>query len=106
MIKDGKFLEMWQWRSGESPRSGTVSAARMLKANKDLAEGKLENGVYTVVFKRPLAGGPGVHELSPGKTYNIGFAIHDDYSNWRYHNVSLGYTLGIGAKADITAVKD
>lgn len=106
MIKEGKFLEMWQWRSGEPPRAGTVTDARRLKASKDLAEGKLENGVYTVVFKRPLAGGPGVHELAQGKTYNIGFAIHDDFANWRYHQVSLGYTLGIGTKADITATKD
>lgn len=108
MIKDGKFLEMWQWRSGESARSGTVAEARMLKGAKDkeFAEGKLKDGVWTVVFKRPLAGGPGMHELVPGKTYNIGFAIHDDYSNWRYHQVSLGYTLGIGTKADITAAKN
>ena len=106
MIKDGKFLEMWQWRSGESPRAGTVAAARMLKSSKDMAEGKLDNGVWTVVFRRPLAGNVGMHELVPGKIYNIGFAVHDDYSNWRYHNVSLGYTLGIGVKADITAAKD
>ncbi len=105
MLKNGTFMEMWQWRSGEPPRAGTVSSARMLVASKELAEGKLDNGMYTVVFKRPLAGGPGVHELVPGKTYNIGFAIHDDYSNWRYHQVSLGYTLGIATKADITAVK-
>jgi Ethylbenzene dehydrogenase len=105
MMKDGKFMEMWQWRSGDSVRAGTVSDARRLKATKDLAEGKLENGIYTVVFTRKLAGGPGMHELSPGKTYNIGFAIHDDYADFRFHQVSLGYTLGIDAKADISAAK-
>lgn len=106
MKKDGTFLEMWQWRSTESTRAGTVAEARLIKATKDLAEGKLENGMWTVVFKRPLAGGPGMHELVPGKTYNIGFAVHDDHADWRFHQVSLGYTLGIGAKADITAVKN
>ena len=70
-----------------------------------MAEGKLENGVYTVVFSRKLEGGPGMHTLSPGKTYNFGFAIHDDHANWRFHHVSLGYTLGIDAKADVTAAK-
>jgi hypothetical protein len=106
LLKDGKFLEMWQWRSGEPPRGGTVATARLLKADKDLADGKLDNGVYTVVFKRKLGGGAGKIDLQPGKTYNIGFAIHDDHSNWRYHQVSLGYTLGIQTKADISAMKD
>lgn len=105
MVKDGKFLEMWQWRSGDTTRAGTVADARRLKATKELAEGKLENGTYTVVFSRKLVGGPGMHELAPGKTYNIGFAIHDDYADFRYHQVSLGYTLGIDAKADISAVR-
>ena len=105
MIKDGTFLEMWQWRSGDTTRSGTVADARRMKAAKDLAEGRLEDGTYTVVFRRKLAGGPGVHELVPGRTYNIGFAIHDDHADLRYHQVSLGYTLGIGTKADITAAK-
>ena len=40
-----------------------------------------------------------------GKTYNFGFAIHDDYTHGRFHQVSLGYTLGIDAKADINASK-
>lgn len=106
MMKDGVFLELWQWRSGDSTRLGSVADARRLKASKDLAEGKLEDGVYTVVFRRKLAGGPGMHELVQGKTYNIGFAIHDDHADLRYHQVSLGYTLGIGAKADITAAKN
>jgi Ethylbenzene dehydrogenase len=106
MVKDGKFLEMWQWRSGDSTRAGTVADARRLKATKDLAEGKLENGVYTVVFARKLEGGPGMHALLPGKTYNIGFAIHDDHADLRFHQVSLGYTLGIATKADITAAKE
>jgi cytochrome c-type protein NapC len=105
MVKDGRFMEMWQWRSSDSTRAGTVADARRIKATKDLAEGKLDNGTYTVVFTRKLAGGPGMHELTPGKTYTIGFAIHDDHADLRYHQVSLGYTLGIGTKADISAVK-
>ena len=36
----------------------------------------------------------------------IGFAVHDDHSNWRYHQVSLGYTLGVGTKGDLSAMKD
>ena len=105
MNKEGKFLELWQWRSGDSTRVGTVSDARRLRATNELAEGKLENGIYSVVFSRKLSGGPGMHELVPGKTYNIGVAIHDDHADLRYHQVSLGYTLGIETKADISAAK-
>jgi hypothetical protein len=106
MLKDGKFLEMWQWRSSESPRAGYVLEARRLKAAPGLAEGKNEGGTWTVTFTRPLAGGSGVHAIAPGKKYNFGFAIHDDHADWRYHHVSFGYSLGLdNPKADLNAVK-
>jgi hypothetical protein len=106
MLKAGKFLEMWQWRSAESPRAGHVLEARRLKAAPGLAEGKNEGGTWTVTFVRPLAGGSGVHAIAPGKTYNFGFAIHDDHADWRYHYVSVGYTFGLdNAKATVNAVK-
>jgi len=40
-----------------------------------------------------------------GNVYNVGFAIHDDNITTRGHQVSFVKTLGIGAKADIEAVK-
>jgi hypothetical protein len=43
--------------------------------------------------------------LASGKVVNFGFAIHDDHAIGRYHHVSLGYTLGLDAKADISAAK-
>jgi hypothetical protein len=51
-------------------------------------------------------GGKGDHAISAGKLYNIGFAIHDDSADGRFHHVSLGYTLGLDSdKADFNAVK-
>lgn len=106
LLAEGRFLEMWQWRSAEPPRAGYVLEARRLKEAKGLAEGRNEGGTWTVIFSRPLAGGQGSHALAPGKTYNLGFAIHDDHTDWRYHHVSLGYRLGLDdPKADINAVK-
>jgi hypothetical protein len=106
MLGEGKFLEMWQWRSAEPPRAGHVLEARRLKAAPGLAEGKNEGGTWTVTFTRKLAGGPGSHAIAPGKIYNFGFAIHDDHVDYRYHHVSFGYTFGLGnAKADVNAVK-
>lgn len=104
-LKEGDFLELWQYRSGEPPRAGYVLEARRLKAAPGLAEGKNEGGAWSVTFTRKLSGGEGSHTFEPGKKYNFGFAIHDDHANWRFHHVSLGYTLGIDAKADVTAAK-
>jgi hypothetical protein len=35
----------------------------------------------------------------------VGFAVHDDNITTRGHHVSFVKTLGLGAKADIVAVK-
>jgi hypothetical protein len=106
LLKEGKFLDMWQFRSAEVPREGYVLDARRLRAAPGLAEGRNEGGVWTVTFKRKLAGGAGSHAIAPGRTYNIGFAIHNDHAAWRYHHVSYGYALGLdNPKADINAVK-
>jgi len=106
LLKDGKFLELWQWRSAEPPRAGYVLEARRLKEAKGLAEGKNEGGTWTVTFTRKLAGGVGSHAIAPGKKYNFGFAIHDDHADWRYHHVSFGYSFGLdNPKADVNAVK-
>jgi len=106
LLAEGRFLEMWQWRSADSPRAGYVLEARRLKEAKGLAEGRSEDGTWTVTFSRALAGGPGRHAIVAGKTYNFGFAIHDDHTDYRYHHVSLGYRLGLdNPKADLNAVK-
>lgn len=105
-LKDGKFMELWQFRSGDVPRAGYVLDARRLSAAKGLAEGKNEGGQWTVTFNRKLGGGSGSHAFEPGKSYYIGFAIHDDGVDTRYHHVSLGYRLALDdPKADINAVK-
>jgi len=106
MLREGKFLEMWQFRSGEPPRAGHVLEARRLKAAPGLAEGRNEGGKWTVTFTRKLAGEAGSHSFAAGKTLNFGFAIHDDHADWRHHHVSLGYTLGLdNPKASVNAVK-
>ena len=64
------------------------------------------NGVWTVVMVRPLGlTNADDKTLKPGGVYNIGFAVHDDNITTRGHQVSFVKTLGLGAKADIQAVK-
>ena len=70
------------------------------------AKGEKKGDEWVVTFTRKLAGGgDGDIAMASGKTYNFGFAIHDDHTEGRYHHVSLGYTLGVDAKADVTAAK-
>ena len=39
------------------------------------------------------------------KAVPMGIAIHTDHATGRFHHVSLGYLLGIGADGDIKAAK-
>jgi len=106
-VASGKFYDLVQWRSKGKATDGHVAESRVMEGGSALvsADGKLAGDTWTVVFTRKLAGGAGDIALAPGKTYNFGFAIHDDHAGGRFHHVSLGYTLGIDAKADITAAK-
>ena len=48
---------------------------------------------------------PGDVSMSKDQMYNIGFAIHDDYSSSRFHHVSLGSKLGFDNEdAEINAI--
>jgi hypothetical protein len=106
----GTTFDLAWWRSGKGGTfgDGHVGDKRAMEGGKALvnAVGKQAGNAWTVTFTRKLAGGgDGDVTLEPGKTYNFGFAIHDDWSHGRFHHVSLGYSLGIDAKADLTAAK-
>ena len=107
-LASGKFYDLMQWTSKGARHDGYVADKRVMDGGKALvdAKGEKKGDEWTVTFTRKLAGGgEGDIAMAPGKTYNIGFAIHDDYAKGRFHQVSLNYTLGIDAKADITASK-
>lgn len=99
-LKDGRFMDLVQFRSGkgEKPVDGYVLEARHMEGGKSLtkAEGKKEGNRWVVTFERNLGGdGKGDHAIVPGKTYNIGFALHENHSSARHHYVSLGYVIGL-----------
>lgn len=107
-LADGRFYDLVQWRSGEKKGfDGHVADTRVMEGGKALvsADGKLDGDTWSVVFARKFTGGEGDVKLEAGKAYNFGFAIHDDNAAGRFHQVSLGYKLGIDAAADITAAK-
>lgn len=106
-VASGKYYDLVQWKSKGKPADGYVADKRVMEGGKALvsAEGKQDGGNWVVTFTRKLSGGEGDIALAAGKTYNFGFAIHDDHTAGRFHHVSLGYTLGIDQKADVTAAK-
>lgn len=65
-----------------------------------------KDGLWSVVLVRPLGlTNADDKTLKAGGVYNVGFAVHDDNITTRGHFVSFVKTLGLGAKADIQAVK-
>ncbi|MDP2811945.1 MAG: ethylbenzene dehydrogenase-related protein [Rhodocyclaceae bacterium] len=98
-LAGGKFYDLIQFRSGEKKLfDGYVADKRIEEGGKGLvkAEGVKDGNKWVVTFERKLAGGGGGdHAIAPGKTYNFGFAIHEDHTEARYHYVSLGYQFGL-----------
>jgi len=104
-LAGGKFMDLMQYRSGkgEKPVDGHVADKRVMEGGKALvkAEGVKEGNKWVVTFERSLAGGaPGDHTIKADNIYNFGFAIHEDFSEARYHYVSLGYQFGLDKTVD------
>ena len=99
-LASGKFMDLIQYRSGkgQNPVNGWVDSERHMDGGKSQlkAEGKKEGNKWIVTFERALAGGgKGDHAITADKVYNFGFALHEDYTNARFHYVSLGYQFGL-----------
>lgn len=98
-VPEGSYSLM-QWASKDNKVSdGSVSTERVMSGGNAgvTADAKVTDGNYVVTFARSNPG--------EGKTVTFGFAIHSDHASGRFHHVSLGYTLGIGADGDIKATK-
>ncbi len=95
------------------PESNLVEDGHIL-AQRNMSGGQgaefdaiLKSGKWTVMMKRKLISDKaGDIDLALDKVYNFGFAIHDDYSNSRFHHVSLGYKLGFdNSEVELNAKK-
>ena len=93
-----------QWTSSGKTIDGSVTDKRSMEGGKAgvTAEGSKAGDTYTVTFTRKLAGGV---NLAPGKAVPFGIAIHADNSGGRFHHVSFGHKLGLGADGDVKAAK-
>ncbi len=107
-LDGGHFMDIMRVQGGSGKtEDGHVLADRVMEGGAGLiaATAKLEAGIWTVVMQRKLASDkPGDLGLALDKVYNLGFAIHDDFTSARYHHVSLGYKLGFdNADVEINA---
>ncbi|MCU7848319.1 MAG: NapC/NirT family cytochrome c [Candidatus Thiodiazotropha sp. (ex Lucinoma kastoroae)] len=103
-----KFMDLLRISSGTGAvEDGHVLEQRIMTGGQGLVGSiKEEAGYWTVTLERKLkSDNPGDITIESGKLYNFGFAIHDDYTNARFHHVSLGYKLGLdNSEAEINAL--
>ena len=93
----GRFMDIVRYNSGKAEvEDGYILDQRIMSGGEGAEfNAELKDGMWTLVMKRRLQSDkPGDLSLVPDKVYNFGFAIHDDYSDARFHHVSLGYKLG------------
>ncbi len=96
-MDNGRFIDLIRYDSGKNiVEDGYILAERTMTGGQGAEfEASLKAGTWTLVMKRKLTSDkPGDISLALDKVYNFGFAIHDDFSNSRFHHVSLGYKLG------------
>ncbi len=106
-LADGTFLDLLRVNADGSSSNGYLLESRTVNDGEMAAEASLSGGIWTVVFSRPLnSGAPGDVPLEAGKTYTVGFAIHDDYAAARFHHVTLNTSLALDdAAATINVTK-
>lgn len=106
----GHYMDILRYNAGaKEVEDGVILADREMEKSS-IAEfsASQQGGNWVVEVKRPLKSDKaGDINLALDQIYNFGFAIHDDYSNTRFHHVSLGYKLAFdNAEAEINAVSN
>ncbi|NNF97260.1 MAG: cytochrome C552, partial [Halobacteria archaeon] len=108
-LEAGHFMDIIRYKSGKGEvEDGYILADRVMEGGQGAEfTARQENKQWVVEMKRKLKSNKaGDISLALDQLYNFGFAIHDDYSNARYHHVSLGYKLGFDSdEAEINAIK-
>ena len=96
-LESGAFMDLLRYKSGTGEsEDGYILEQRVMSGGQGVSfSGNLSDGVWTIQMVRKLISDqPGDISMSTDQSYNIGFAIHDDFSGSRFHHVSLGLKLG------------
>jgi cytochrome c-type protein NapC len=107
LLAEGTFMDLLRVYADGSATNGYLLDRRVQNDGEIAGEASLSAGMWTVVFSRPLASDAvGDVPLEAGKTYTVGFAIHDDYASARFHHVTLNTSLALDdANATINVVQ-
>lgn len=112
LLEQSTFMDLLQYQAAEDGAgrslSGYVLDQRHLEESPVVDfQSELQDGTWTVWMTRALRPGTeGDKGLRTELLYNIGIAIHDDYSKSRFHHVSWQYLLGFDhEEAEINAVR-
>lgn len=107
-MEAGRFMDLLRFNSGNGEvENGHILGERVMSGGEALeTSSEHKDGAWTVTMKHKLTSGqPGDLSLALDQTYYVGFAIHDDYSNARYHHVSVDYRLAFDNEdAEINAI--
>ena len=105
----GRFMDLLRYQSGSgNSEDGHILDQRVMSGGQGFDTSvSLQDGTWTLEIRRKLdSDKPGDLKLALDQIYNIGFAIHDDFSSARFHHVSLGYKLGFdNDQVEINALK-
>ncbi|MEH6625502.1 MAG: ethylbenzene dehydrogenase-related protein [Motiliproteus sp.] len=111
LMSSGVYLEYWQAQLNPGQPAKVIDGYILKERSENstatvTATATEAGGNWVVEFSRPLAAGANQKALSPGKQYTVGFALHDQNTEGRYHLTSLQYTMQLdGGDADLVAVK-
>ncbi|MDH5571222.1 MAG: NapC/NirT family cytochrome c [Gammaproteobacteria bacterium] len=105
----GHFMDILRYKAGQKiSEDGHILSQRVPNDGQGVEfNGTLNNGTWTVEMVRKLKSARKDDiSIQAGTVYNFGFAIHDDYTNARYHHVSLGYKFALdNTEAEINVIK-
>jgi len=101
-LEANQFMDLLRIRSKGEAEDGYILDQRYMIGGQGFESNVTQDaGNWVVTFKRKLSSDKaGDISMDTGKVYNFGFAIHDDFSNERFHHVSLGYKLGFDNDAE------
>ncbi len=107
LLEAGVFMDLLRADADGSFDNDHILEQRVEDGGPMAASVVLNGETWTAILSRPLMSeGRGNVALEPGRTYTVGFAIHDDYTTARFHHVSLEFTMGLDdADAEINVVK-
>lgn len=98
LLESGTFMDLLRHEvgTGETQDGYILEQRHMEDSGQEVAfTSKKESGNWVVTMRRKLgADGKGDIPLATDQVYSVGFAVHDDFADARYHHVSLDFDLG------------